>query len=185
MLVAVLGIAGVGYWLMSRPETRSVDLPAAPLNIDEAFARREAIVAEMISDPRTWPTHLDIAAGLLEQERRMFQADRLWDLDEIYVDGRQLVFRFIARQPLTLAAMPIWREDNAAPSIGALFTNAAFRWICLRPESAAIWDVHTRVFADDETVVMRILVIRKNGDVLRELPVELLPCADRGAVSDG
>ena len=162
----------------------AVNLPPPPETLDEAFDRRDLILSEMLADPRTWEGHLAIAAALLMQDRQMFQDGRLWDLLEVQAEARQLVFAFSARQPNTLLSLPEWRGD--APSLGEMFTDNAFQCICQRPETAALWDLHTVLYQREGVSVMTIRIYRSNhGPLLREVPVELLPCADRYAVSDG
>ena len=185
VIVVLIAVAATAGWFFMRPASDDIALPVPPATIDEAFSRREAIVAAMLVDPGTWTHHLEIAAKLLEQGQRELLANPLWDLNEVVASDRQVVFRFIARQPNALSSMPVWRGEGEGMSVGELFTNAAFRWICLRPETAAIWDVHTRMFERDETVVMRIEVYVKDDGLLRDLPVELQPCASRAQVSAG
>jgi hypothetical protein len=183
-LVAVVAAASVGYWLSVRSDNSGVIIPPPPQTFDEGFDRREAIVAAMLADPRTWDHHLTIAAAILMQNQQMFRAGRLWDLIEVRADARQLQFVFSARQRDTLLAMPEWR--GGPQSVGEEFTNNAYQWICQRPETAAIWDVHSMLFAREEISAMTIEIYRSNhGEFLRSIPVELLPCADRYSVSDG
>ncbi len=184
MAIAAIAIA-FAAWRLTRPISVELTLPPPPETYDEGFDRREEIVAEMLSDPRSWEEHLDIAVALLLDEQRLFLRHRYWVLTSVSHDDRQLKFTFAARQPGNLTTLPEWRGEGGE-SVGEMFTIGAYRWICARPETAAIWDVHETLFTRDGTSVMQIVITDRLGEtVLRELPVELIPCADREAVSDG
>ncbi len=179
----VVGLSILGY-LWTGEEDAAPALPPRPETLDAAFDRREEIFAEMLADPRVWPEHLSIAVALLETEDRLLLAHRYWDLSGVSHTDRQLIFTFSARQPGNLTTLPEWSDTGE--SVGSIFTNAAYRWICDRPETAAIWDLHDALYRRDGTVVMRIVITDREGAVeLRELPVEVIPCADRSAVSAG
>lgn len=184
-VIAMLSVAMIYNWSTSAPIAEELVIPTEPQNIEAAFAQREAIRADMLSDPRTWDDHLALAAAILEDQRRQFLAEKRWRLDTIVSENNQLIFRFITPEPNRMIAMPKYSDDSDRLSIEELFTTSAYRWICDRPETAAIWDLHHEMLIRDQDPVMYIAIFVPGGDALLELVVENQPCTTRSGLSGG
>lgn len=169
-------LAGLWIWLSrDEPETAEYVQPVYA-TIEEAFARREEILREVLAEPALVEGHIAIAAGILNDNDWMFERVSHWRLENVEAQRSELVFNLEAREPLKLSAL-------SPEAIKEQFTQDSYRLICDTPETAVIWDIHARMFEIDGRVTMRVVIW--DDVVVREFPVDPVPCTNRRTLSAG
>jgi len=176
-LFSVIAVAaGLWFWLgRNVPETTTYVQPHYE-TLEAVFARREEILAEVLDDPAKLNGHIAIAVGILNDNSWKFERALHWRLENVEAQRGELVFNLEAREPTKLSAL-------SRDAIKELFTRDAYLWICDAPETAVIWDIHTRMFEIDGRLTMRVVIW--DDEVLRDFTVEPVPCTNRRTLSDG
>ncbi len=178
--ICLLAIVAVSvFWLSAAKQTST--LPTIPQSSAEYFEQRETILADLRSNPNSWPGHLALTAEILTARAALLQRDKRWSFEGVRHQNDQIIFTFHAREPNRLRDMFATDPDTVAQ----LFTRLGFRWLCEFPHSAAIWDLHAMEYEAGDYIM--ILAVRDRGGTasLFDVPVAAQPCADRYAVSDG